>query len=215
MEPADEVGGDYYDVLQHGDRLKISIGDVTGHGLESGVVMLMIQTAVRTLMTGGVTDPVRFLDVLNRTLHDNMQRLNVDKSMSLVLLDYQLGQMKLQASGQHEQVLVVRQDGQVEAVDTMDLGFPLGLESKIAQFVEETSIELQPGDGIVLYSDGITEAENVEKELYGTERLCNVVSAHWTQPAEAIKDAVVADVRGFIGEQTVYDDLALLVVKQQ
>ncbi|MCP4537613.1 MAG: serine/threonine-protein phosphatase, partial [Chloroflexi bacterium] len=78
-----------------------------------------------------------------------------------------------------------------------------------------TSIELQPGDGIVLYSDGITEAENVEKEFYGIERLCVVVSEHWAGSAGAIKDAVIADVRVFIGEQTVYDDLTLLVVKQR
>jgi len=100
-------------------------------------------------------------------------------------------------------------------VDTLDLGFPLGLESEITQYVGETSIELQPGDGVVLYSDGITEAENAGKEFYGIERLCVVVSEHWAESAEAIKDAVIADVRGFIGEQTVYDDLTLLVVKQQ
>ncbi len=135
--------------------------------------------------------------------------------MSLTLLDYQSGQKKLNASGQHEQILVVRQDGRVETVDTDDLGFPLGLESGIARFVDETSIQLQPGDGIVLYSDGITEAENVEKEFYGIERLCCVVSEHWAESAEAIKDAVVADVRAFIGGQIVYDDLTLLVVKQK
>ena len=54
-----------------------------------------------------------------------------------------------------------------------------------------------------------------KKEFYGIERLCVVVSEHWAQSADAIKDAVIADVRGFIGAQTVYDDLTLLVVKQQ
>jgi serine phosphatase RsbU (regulator of sigma subunit) len=215
MEPADEVGGDYYDVLQHDRYLKIGIGDVTGHGLESGVVMLMIQTAVRTLLTSEERDPARFLNILNQILHDNMQRMRVDKSMSLTLLDYHLGQMKLNASGQHEQMLVVRQEGQVEVMDTVDLGFPLGLEPEIARFVGETSIELQPGDGMVLYSDGITEAENAESKFYGLERLCEVVSTHWAQSAEAIKDAVIADARAFIGEQTVHDDLTLLVVKQK
>ncbi len=215
MEPAEEVGGDYYDVLQYDEQLKIGIGDVTGHGLESGMVMLMLQTAVRTLLISGVTGSSRFLNVLNRVLYDNMQRMDVDKSLSLTLLDSQLGQMKLNVSGQHEQLLIVRQGGEVEMMDTLDLGFPLGLEPEIARFVEETSIELQPGDGIVLYSDGITEAENVESEFYGLERLCDVVSEHWAGTAEAVKDAVVADVRAFIGEQTVYDDLTLLVVKQR
>jgi serine phosphatase RsbU (regulator of sigma subunit) len=63
MEPADEVGGDYYDVLADNGQVKIGIGDVTGHGLESGMVMLMTQMAVRTLLTSGETDPVRFLDI--------------------------------------------------------------------------------------------------------------------------------------------------------
>ena len=103
----------------------------------------------------------------------------------------------------------------MEVMDTLDLGFPLGLEPEIARFVEETSIALQPGDGIVLYSDGITEAENAAGEFYGMKRLCDVVSGHWAGAAEAVKDAVVADVRAFIGEQTVYDDLTLLVVKQK
>jgi PAS domain S-box-containing protein len=220
MQPADEVGGDYYDVLQHNGALKIGIGDVTGHGLESGVVMLMLQTAVRTLQTSGVEDPVYFLDILNRLLHANLQRMNVDKSMTLALLDYNAGCLEasgqLRLSGQHEQLIVIRRGGKVELIDTIDLGFPLGIEDGITRFVREMPpVELKPGDGVVLYSDGITEAENESEKFYGLERLCQVVSAHWEKPAEAIKDAVVTDVREFIGQQKVYDDLTLLVVKQK
>jgi sigma-B regulation protein RsbU (phosphoserine phosphatase) len=60
MEPADEVGGDYYDVLQHNGLIKIGIGDVTGHGLESGVLMVMTQAIVRALLANGETDPRAF-----------------------------------------------------------------------------------------------------------------------------------------------------------
>ncbi len=60
MRPADEVGGDYYDVLQNGRSLKIGIGDVTGHGLESGVLMLMVQSVARALLEAGETDPSKF-----------------------------------------------------------------------------------------------------------------------------------------------------------
>ena len=213
MEPADEVGGDYYDVLQHNGQVKIGIGDVTGHGLESGVLMLMTQTAVRTLMTHNEQDPIRFMDTLNRTLHDNLQRMAVEKSLTLALLDYQTGQVRV--SGQHEQVLVVRQGGRVELQDTLELGLPIGLQAGIAQFVAEVTIDLQPGDGLVLYSDGFTEAENEVQDFYGLERLCAVVSRYWSQSAEEIKQAVVVDVRHFIGQQTVYDDLTLVVIKQK
>lgn len=213
MDPAEEVGGDYYDVLQYEGQLKIGIGDVTGHGLESGVVMLMLQTAVRTLLAGGETDNKRFMDVLNRALHDNIRRMNVDRSLSLALLDYHKGQVRL--SGQHEQLIVVRQDGAVELMDTLDLGFPVGVVSNIADFVAESRVELAAGDGIVLYSDGVVEAENVAGEFYGLDRLCQVVSQNWGQSSETIKDAIVADVRAFIGQHTVYDDLTLLVMRQK
>ena len=77
------------------------------------------------------------------------------------------------------------------------------------------SVRLEPGDGIVLYTDGITEAENMANEQYGLARLCAVVSRHWSESAEAIKEAVVSDVAAYIGAQTVYDDITLVVLKQQ
>jgi serine phosphatase RsbU (regulator of sigma subunit) len=213
MDPADEVGGDYYDVLQHNGQIKIGIGDVTGHGLESGVVMVMTQAVVRALLTNGETDPVRFLDTLNRALYGNVQRMGTDKNLTLALLDYAKGEVKL--SGQHEEMIVVRKGGDVELIDTIDLGFPIALDSDIADFIHQKTVQLESGDGVVLYTDGITEAENLDGEHYGQERLCEVVKVHWSEPAEAIKEAVVRDVRRHIGEQTVYDDITLVVVKQQ
>lgn len=213
MAPAAEVGGDYYDVLQHNGQIKISIGDVTGHGLESGVVMLMTQAIVRALLTNGETDPVRFLDTVNRALYGNVQRMGTDKNLTLALLDYAAGEVRL--SGQHEEMLVVRQDGSIERVKTIDLGFPIGLVDEIADYIQHRTVVLQPGDGVVLYTDGITEAENVAGEQYGLERLCAVVCQHWGQAADTIKEAVVMDVQRHIGGHLVYDDLTLVVVKQQ
>lgn len=213
MQPAVEVGGDYFDVLQHGGRVKIGIGDVTGHGLESGVLMVMTQSIVRALLASGEDDPVRFLAILNHALFGNVQRMGGDKNLTLCLLDYADGEIKV--SGQHEEMIVMRRGGAVERVDTIDLGFPIGLVDEISEFVGQTTVKLLPGDGFVLYTDGITEAENVDKVQYGLERLCSVVSQHWHLPAEQIKDAVVVDVAQYIGAQTVYDDITLVVVKQQ
>jgi sigma-B regulation protein RsbU (phosphoserine phosphatase) len=79
--------------------------------------------------------------------------------------------------------------------------------------VQEASVYLGPGDGVVLYTDGITEAANTANELYGLERLCEVVSQHWEASADAIKQAIVDDVTRHIGDQKVYDDLTLVVLK--
>ena len=215
MEPASQVGGDYYDVLQHKGRVKIGIGDVTGHGLESGVLMLMVQTAVRTLLTSEETDTTHFFTVLNQTIYDNIQRMQSDKNLTLALVDYDHTRGELRLSGQHEHVIVVRQNGQTSLVDTLDLGFPIGLDADISPFVAEMALKLQPGDGVVLYTDGITEAENEQGEFYGLDRLAALVAQHWAAPAATIVATVIADVRHHIGAHQVYDDITLVVMKQQ
>ncbi|EIJ41031.1 serine phosphatase RsbU, regulator of sigma subunit [Beggiatoa alba B18LD] len=212
MEPAAEVGGDYYDVLKHNERVVCAIGDVTGHGLESSVLMLMVQTAVCTLLNHQESDPVKFLDTLNRTIYHNIQRMNSDKNLTLALVDYQAG--KLFLSGQHEEMIVVRAGGGIERIDTIDLGFPIGLEENIANYVAQTQVTLYTGDVVVLYTDGITEAENHEKEQYGLERLCQTISEHWQGSANDIRSAVIKDVRKHIGQHRVFDDITLLVLKK-
>ena len=213
MEPAEEVGGDYYDVLQHHGRLTISIGDVTGHGLESGVLMLMVQTAVRTLMENNETDPKQFFEVLNRTIYKNVQRMDSDKNLSLCLIDYYQGVLSL--SGQHEEMLLVRSGGALERIDTIDLGFPIGLEETIEDFVFQTQIRLDRGDVVVLYTDGVTEAENNLGKHYGLEQLCSVVQQNWQRSADEIVQYAIADLRSHIGVEKVYDDITLVVLKQK
>ena len=213
MEPADEVGGDYYDVLQQNGRAKISIGDVTGHGLESGVVMLMAQTAVRTLQESQLTDPVQFLDTLNRTIYRNVQRINPYKNLTLSVLDYTDGYLSV--SGQHEEIIVVRASGQVERIDTRNLGFPLGLDEEIADFIASQQVQLNSGDVVVLYTDGITEAFDINQEQYGVARLCDVVARNCDRTASEIRQVVIEDLRRHIGEQKVFDDITLLVLKQK
>ena len=213
MQPADEVGGDYYDVLSQNGHIKIGIGDVTGHGLESGVVMLMMQTAIRTLQTHNETDPVKFFDTLNRAIHSNIRRMNSSKNLTLTLLDYNAGQLRL--SGQHEDVIVVRSNGEIQQIDTFNLGFPLALEEDIRPFIHQMQIHLAPGDIVVLYTDGITEAINVHKQQYGMERLLNVIKDHLEKSAKEIRQAVISDVQHYIGSQALRDDLTLVVLKQK
>ncbi len=212
MEPADEVGGDYYDVLYNDGIVTIGIGDVTGHGLESGILMVMTQTAVRTLKELREMDTVTFLATLNRAIYKNVQRMDSDKNLTLAILNY--SERKMSLSGQHEEAIVVRSSGEIECIDTIDLGLPIGLDDEISDFVDQMVIELQPGDGIVLYTDGITEARDMDKSHYGLERLCDVIHGNWQLSSKEIQEAVIKDVRRHIGKQRVFDDITLLVIKQ-
>jgi sigma-B regulation protein RsbU (phosphoserine phosphatase) len=133
MEAAEEVGGDYYDVLQHKGRVKIGRDDVTRHGWESGVLMIMVQTAVRTWLADNEPEQVKILSAINSVIYDRVQRLKFDKNAKLALLDYPQGMLKL--TGQHQEMIVVRCNGCVERFDTIDLGFPIGLDAEIAEFV--------------------------------------------------------------------------------
>ncbi len=139
--------------------------------------------------------------------------MQADKSLTLARLNYQSGQVRL--SGQHEEMLILRKGGKLERVDTIDLGFPIGLDKNIADFIAEVNVFLEPGDGVVLFTDGFTEAENIDGELYGIERLCDVISRYWNQSAEEIKQAVNLDVHEFIGKQKIFDDLTLVILKQK
>jgi len=213
MIPATEVGGDYYDILQDNGHVKIGIGDVTGHGLESGVLMMMVQTAVRALLSSRLHDSKSFLTVLNNTLYCNLQRMQSDKNLTLVLLDYYQG--TLCVTGQHEEILYITQSGQIERIDTFALGFMVGVEPDISDFITEYKLYLKEGDGVVLYTDGITEAVNEENQQFGIERLCEVIRTHWKLSAAEIQQAVLDTLYSYIGTCQLQDDVTLLVIKQK
>ncbi|WP_353572972.1 response regulator [Candidatus Albibeggiatoa sp. nov. BB20] len=213
MQPSESIGGDYCDVLKYGEHIVCGIGDVTGHGLESSILMLMVQTAMRTLLANHVTTPELCLKVLNRALYDNIQRMKLDKALTLALLTYHNGRLRF--SGQHEIILLITKDTKIKQIDTTDLGFIIGLEPSIEQFVSAMEVELREGDGVVLYSDGVIEAHNQEHQSYGLERLCETIRQHWDNDAIQVQKAVISDLRQHINNTAIHDDITLLVIKQK
>jgi serine phosphatase RsbU (regulator of sigma subunit) len=214
MDPADEVGGDYYDVLlADAGYAKLGIGDVCGHGLESGVVMLMVQTAVRTALYAGISSPETLYAVINRVIFRNLGRIQSDKSMTLSLLDY-FPDGRLVVTGQHEEMIVVRADGSVSQIDTMELGLPIGIDEHIGDFVASTELRLRKGDILLLHTDGITEAENDEGEQFTIERLVDLARENHQQSVGQITRLIYNAVRKFMGSRDVLDDLTLVVIKK-
>jgi sigma-B regulation protein RsbU (phosphoserine phosphatase) len=213
MSPADEVGGDYFDCFQSNGSVKFGIGDVTGHGLSAGVIMLMAQTAIKTVALMGERDMKRFLSLVNKVLYSNIVRISEDRSMTLSLIDYQ--DRTFTITGQHESLIICRRDGRIELMDTADLGLFLGFEPDISRFVGETRLRLEAGEALVLYTDGVTEAVNERGEAFGIRRLCQAVALHHDKPSATILERAAAMLKSFIGSSKVHDDFSLMVIKQK
>lgn len=223
MQAADEVGGDYIDVLPYADnKLLICIGDVTGHGLESGLVMIMVQSIVRHQSNLSLDVLPEALNDINTTLSQNIERMGTGKNLSLCLLDYsqinnhagdKTGSFRV--TGQHESILIIRQNGKIEVIDTDELGFPIGLVDDIATHCKEIQIKLNRGDTMILYTDGVTEAANKSEELYGIGRFISACQNLTANSAAEIKNELILDIRHFIGDKNLYDDISLLVINQR
>lgn len=213
MNPADEVGGDYYDCFRTNGTVNIGIGDVTGHGLSAGVIMLMAQTAVRTIALMGERDLKRSLSMVNKVLFSNIERITEDRSMTLALINYH--DRIFTVAGQHECIVVCRRDGSVEVRDTEPLGMFVGFEPDISRFIGEEKIRLEPGDVMVLYTDGVTEAVDQRGREFGLQRLCDLVRKNHQLSSAQILENLLSELYAFIGQARIHDDISLMVIKQK
>jgi len=170
MLPADEVGGDFYDVLSDTRELWITIGDVCGHGIGSGLVMLMTQVAFASnFLHDPKAEPALVWQRVNRLLCDNISgRLNDNRYVTAQLLTHR-GDGRFVCVGAHQSPMVYRQaSNRVELVDST--GPWLGIDPT-QNFVPVSEIQLAPGDVLCLYSDGLPEAQDKAGDLFDVDRL--------------------------------------------
>lgn len=213
MLPAQEVGGDYYDLIPAPDGAWLCIGDVTGHGLLSGLIMLMIQSMVTVLVrTRPEAGPAELLAGVNQGLAPNIrERLEQEEHATLVLLRVSRDG-RVRFAGAHEELIVFRErTGRTELVPT--LGVWVGIAPDIAAETREHELWLEPGDMLVLYTDGVIEARNASGTELGHERLCEVVEAHAHAGPEAVHAAVMKTALGWSSLQQ--DDITCLVARYQ
>ena len=211
MTTATEVGGDYYDVLPIDGGCWIGIGDVSGHGVTSGLIMLMVQSAVAGLVARDPSaSPKDAVNIVNRVLFENIRhRLLKDDFVTFSLM--RVSQRRIVFAGAHEEFLVLRdRDKSVEPIATP--GTWLGVLPDIGKFTTDTVVDLEPRDLVVLYTDGITEARNAHGEQYGLERLCAAVESRRDEPIEQIRDHVLADVTRWAAQRD--DDATLVLLRQ-
>jgi sigma-B regulation protein RsbU (phosphoserine phosphatase) len=211
MQPATEVGGDYYDVVPVDDGCWIGIGDVAGHGLPTGLVMLMMQSGIGVLARK-MPDaaPRDLLLALNTMLVENVrERLGQREHATLTLIRYRRDGSLIFA-GAHEEMLIRRAaTGRCDRVETP--GAWVGAKRDITAGTVDSTARLQPGDLLVLYTDGLTEAAGAGGARFGIDRLIALVEEHGASPPAAVRDAIIAGVASFSPRRE--DDITILVAR--
>jgi HAMP domain-containing protein len=208
MIPTTQVGGDYYDVLPLKRGCWLGIGDVSGHGLDAGLIMLMIQSIVASLVARDpAAAPKDVIGVLNQVLFDNIRgRLRRDHHATLTLLRYDQSGM-VTFAGAHEDIIVLRSlEKRCEIIVTP--GTWVGGRHDIQSVTTDSPIQLYRGDILLLHSDGVTELRNPGGEPFGIERLCAALERVRAEPASKIQECLVEAV----GQWGIPDDDVTLVV---
>jgi DNA-binding LacI/PurR family transcriptional regulator/serine phosphatase RsbU (regulator of sigma subunit) len=210
---ADQVGGDYYDVFPCEDGCWLAIGDVTGHGLLAGLLMLMMQSSVSTAVRGPEErSPAEVTCHVNRVLYSNIRsRLKVKDHATFMILRARTNGRVVMA-GAHEDVIIHRKaTGRCEFVETT--GMWLGISPDISDTTEDSAFELGEGDTAVLYTDGLIEARDAAGEELGMERVCELIMAHAEQGPQAVAAALMAGARRWAPVQQ--DDISVVVMRRR
>ncbi|MCC6164464.1 MAG: PP2C family protein-serine/threonine phosphatase [Acidobacteria bacterium] len=210
--PAQQVGGDYYDVLtltDHGaDACLFCVADVSGKGLAASLLMSTIQATLRALLG---REPslsalaARTSDLLFATTPGSKYA-----TAALVLADTASGECRY-VSGGHTETLLLRASG--ERTWFGATGVPLGLFPDMAW--DQVTFTLQPGDVLVLYSDGVSEAQTATFDEFGPERLADIVDRQRWRPAQEITAAILAAIDAFVEGAPQFDDITLMVIKRE
>ena len=218
MMPAFEVGGDYYDFIHVGGRHWIVIGDVSGHGVTAGLVMMMAQTAIHTALSEHPDmSPSELLTIINRAIIINLTKMEQEKFMTITALAvHENGQFTF--SGRHQNIMIYRaQTGNVDLIETN--GMWLGIFEEIKGKVYDETLMMAPGDVMMLYTDGVTEAwhrdatgtmRRNDDVQFGEARLKEILRSRGGTSPDEIKKAVLTAMQWYTAE----DDVTVVLLKR-
>ena len=207
MAPARNVGGDFFDIirLEHG-RLGMAIADVSDKGIPAALFMM----SSRTLLKGaalGDEDPGTVVTVVNDQLQDGNEA-NMFVTLFYAVYDPETGLVRY-ANGGHNPPLIVHKDGS-STILPLTGGVALGVAPQFEFSTDQ--VRLEPGEALVMYTDGVSEAEDLDNEEFGMDRLLEVFAGATLESARVANDAVFAAVRQFAGDRSQSDDITCLVL---
>ncbi len=210
--PAGQVGGDYFDFFKNAGSVDIVIADVSGHSVGAALIMTVVRSTLRAeaRKTGAASSgPAQIMQDLGELLFDDLNRSELFITMFYITLDPETRIMTYANAG-HNWALLLR-SGQEECEFLDADGLIMGVQPRIN--FEERTAQLACGDIVLLYTDGLTEARNVEGEFFGLQRLCAALNANRSLSPEALVNGLLNDVYAFCGDQSLEDDLAIVAMR--
>ena len=207
FEPTASIGGDYYDVFNlDKSRLAVAIGDVSGHGLSTGLVMAMVKAAMTTLVEEGA-DETSLFRRLNELVHRSTER-RAFMTLAFTIFDLEHGTIRHTNAG-HLYPYLLRNGALPRAIESPS--FPLGVRSAITTHTVE--LELEEGDAIVYLSDGIVEAQNELGDPLGFDALEELLAGETDRHPTAIRDQILDAVARHSGNRPADDDRTVMVLR--
>jgi sigma-B regulation protein RsbU (phosphoserine phosphatase) len=207
---AREVGGDFYDFIEMGeDKAGMIIGDVTGKSVSGALVMSASRSVFRMLSEEELNVAESMMRANTRLKKDVKSGMFV--ALLYAVLNSQDRTLTMCSAGQTQPVMMSASTAEAILVETEGDTFPLGILED-ANY-EETRLQLQPGDKVVFYTDGIVEAMNEQEEIFGFERLQEVIKASQAEKSESLMNEIITSVKDFTGRAPQHDDLTVIVVK--
>lgn len=206
--PAHQVAGDYYDFIPRPDGLGLLIADVTDKGLPAALFMVFSRSVARTSLARATTPLEGIIQANQAICAESSHGLFV--TLFYALLNPVSGEVTYVNAGHNPALLFSREQGLLEAL--ANTGMPLGVEAD-AVYTQRT-VQLKPGDFLVLYTDGITEAIDSQEQQYGLNRLERAVLAASTLSAQALATTIEEDLKVFTGPSAPSDDVTLMVVRR-
>lgn len=209
-EPAREVGGDYFDVIEQNEKFYITVGDISGKGMAAALYMVRVQSILHQLLNN-VFEVKEIIIDLKKYFSKNLRR-EFFLTMSLASIEKD-GSMKIVRAG-HLPVIWYKSDKkEFEILNTTGLGIGLNDKGIFEKTLEEAFIKPEKNDIVFLYSDGVTEAMNIMRDMFGEENLKRIIANNADKTVEEIKNALLRAVTGFRGTALQNDDITFIVLK--
>ncbi len=207
--PAHHVGGDYFDYIQLDEnRTAVIVADVVGHGIAAALLMAKLSAEVRFALATCNTASEAV-----RNLNSAIEDLNLDRfvTMVLVLLDRNSHQLTVVNAG-HMQPIVLRSGGEVFRPDDRLSDVPIGILDS-ADFPEYT-IDVEEGDSVLLYTDGVNESMDRDGKQYGVDRMIDRMKDAEEKTPESITENIISDLKVHIGEESQFDDICVVTFRR-